>query len=286
MTLTERWEQLEKNDELLSLLKSAKPFSKSSAKPVCLLDFNGVLIERDVSPKMNLLYKEKIRRMFDPLVEMDENTFKAKLENAGLQIKTANQKPISESLREFVSENCYAPKKGTPARKVLYDLAESAFENGEIKIEVHPDAELFLKKLGEKRFRLVLSVGSLSLLSKIAKGIGFDKLMDTLESTIPYGNAKVAETYLRFYFEKQQKGQTISEALEDEYPNVQELVLTSVWLQKHDQTSFRVVWVDRENEFPQKKELLLELQQWVNAQGIAFSDVFERIENLKTYRPQ
>lgn len=69
--------------------------------------------------------------------------------------------------------------------------------------------------------------------------------------------------------------------LEDEFEFVQELVLASVWLQKHGQPGFSVVWVDRDNEQAKKKEQVDTLNQWTKQNNVSKEPVLQRIENLK-----
>lgn len=201
--LDTRWNELQQNAELAALTKK-KPDNQNTHK-ACVLDFNGVLVEKDVSPKINAMFREKILLLFDPLSSQTDEQIQKKFEQKKLFVKNESEKRMIDALAELVADECHAPAKGTPARKTVYDLAESLIESGEIKIHVYSDAIPFLDRIKSTHHRLMLSRGSLSLLTKSCKGSGLLEHLDQIESTIPYGNAKTAETFIRFAFEQRKK---------------------------------------------------------------------------------
>lgn len=261
----ERWNQLESQPELKSLISVE---NNGVMQPCIICDFNGVLVEKDISPKINAAYKERIQLMFDPLVSQSDAEVKNKLLQRGIKITSENGSSITKSLRDFVADECYQPKKGTPARKIVYDLAEPLFETGEIKVTLYGDVKPFLETASKKFKVKVLTRGTESLVTKICKGIGIYDLVGNPDSTISFGNTKTAETFIRYYFDELKNNRKIEFIVEDEFEAVQELILASCWITAATNAStpaFRVWWVDRDNEektfVDQLKQLKNELQQ-------------------------
>ncbi|GEM_PF-6026184 len=282
--IEDRWTQLSQNTALQTeIQKSGKP-KPPKTKPVCVLDLNGVLTEKDITPKLNALYKEKIKLMFDPLTRKSETEVNQLLEQKGLHVQSKSNAPLAQQLRDFAADTCFEPAKGTAARQIAYDLAESAFDSKEITPTVYPDALTFCTKAAKNRRLAVLSRGTKSLLSKMVSSSTLSPFIAQTESTIPFGNAKTAETFIHYYLHVRTIGEQIAEILEDEFDAVSELVLASAWLSKQFPTrkpAIRIIWVDRDNELAQRTAGYNQLNQWISHQGFLAHEMLTRIETLE-----
>ncbi len=284
--MEEKWEKLDANKELLKGITTQSVRKRENKKSCYVFDFNGVLVEKDITPKINAVFREKILLLFDPLRAKTDDEIRMALQKKGLRISADSDRRMIDTLAEFVADECFSPAKGTPARKTVYDLAETLLESGELKITAYPDAQPFLEHVKSKQYRVLLSRGSLSLLTKSCKASGLFEHVDEIETTIPHGNAKTAETFIRFAFEQQKKGRWIQQFLEDEFEAIQELILANVWMQKHGLPSFHVVWVDRDNELATRQNEVKQLENWISGKGIKSRDVLVRIETFKDYNVQ
>lgn len=287
--IDEKIDRLNQNQELRKLVASRQDTKQGNQKKLCILDLNGVLIEKDVTPKLNQLYQTKIRLMFDPLVTKSEPEVQTLLKTKGLEIKSTSRTPIAEQLREFVAETCFEPAKGTPSRKIAYDLAETAFDSKEITATEYPDAKPFCIRAAKTAELIVLSRGSESLLSKMVRASSLSPQIARTESTIPYGNAKTAETFIRYYLHQSSDGNQIAEFLEDEFDAILELVLASAWLGRQlklPSLAFQIVWVDRDSELKEKKIQYKELTDWMQKNKFEPDQYLLRVETLEKLNPE
>ncbi|MEK6954107.1 MAG: hypothetical protein AABX01_03810 [Candidatus Micrarchaeota archaeon] len=242
---------IERNINSLLKIKIKTPKSQKTAfRKAALYDFNGTLVSTMTDEGMRN-YERKLGEQLGPLMEIGDDAIIRDAKKEGFEIMGKN---LGKKLSKFILQAIKTPRRGTKAREAYYDFMELALERGEMKIKPVLDAFAkgnFIESDRREGLKLIsLSRGTDALLQKSLKASGFSGIIEKMYSSIPYGGEKGARGYFEFYLDRLNEGISIVKCYEDEWRNVEGLVIADIALAAKlgfKNPPFEIYWIDRGN---------------------------------------
>jgi FMN phosphatase YigB (HAD superfamily) len=217
-------------------------------KPIHIFDMNGTLVGKDLGRACETYAREKVfSPIFETLLNLSESEWQERFPEAAE--KNLPREIVANRVIDIVAN----PPKFTAARHAYYDIIEGAIRQKKIDVGLNPDvleensALSLLKKNGIATF--LFSRGTVSIMEALLEGIDLKDKFDLYDSTIPYGNKKVAETYLALRKHLEEKGYEIQAFYEDEIAPLTEIYKAGKELELElGRFPFRLFWINREKE--------------------------------------